>query len=187
MESNRDTAPDITNRANTSGNISPEGPTGAATLGVCALTFSMLFGIPAYFNNGRKEMPHTLVTIDDLQCTNPATDESRPAAVERINDRRFDPKFSGTNTNNQLDEVVFNCPEGLILNGEPAPAVQPYTKENWLEHADKPRLHLKGLAPAEAAVRVSIVTDGDGRPVRAVIATPASGSISAARSSTSGN
>lgn len=185
MESNRDTAPDITNRANTSGNISPEGPTGAATLGVCALTLSMLFGITTYCNNKNRETPHTLVTIDDLQCTNPATDESRPAAVERINDRRFDPKFSGTN--NQLDEVVFNCPEGLILNEQPTSAVQPYTKENWLEHADKPRLHLKGLAPAEAAVRVSIVTDGDGRPVRAVIATPASGSIGAARSSTSGN
>lgn len=131
------------------------------------------------------ETPHTLVTIDDLQCTNPATDESRPAAVERINDRRFDPKFSGTN--NQLDEVVFKCPEGLILNEQPTSAVQQYTKKNWLEHADKPRLHLKGLAPAEAAVQVSIVTDGDGRPVQAVIATPSSGSISAARGGTLGN
>lgn len=185
MESNRDTAPDITNRANTSGNIPPEGPTGAATLGVCALTFSMLFGIPAYFNNRGEETPHTLVTIDSLRCADPATGESRPAAVERINDRRFDPKFSGAN--NQLDEVVFACSGDLILNGEPAPAVQQYTKENWLKHADKPRLHLKGLAPAEAAVQVSIVTDEDGRPVRAVIATPASGSISAARGGTPGN
>lgn len=185
MKSNRDTAPDITNRANTSGNIPPEGPTGAATLGVCALTFSMLSGIPAYFNNRSEGTPHTLVTIGGLRCADPATDESRPAAVERINDRRFDPKFSGAN--NQLDEVVFKCPEGLILNEQPTSAVQPYTKENWLKRANTPRIHLKGLAPAEAAVRVSIVTDGDGRPVRAVIATPASGSISAARGGTPGN